>query len=417
MFRPLFAPRSLAVLLISICSCSQETPVGTATDSRVAAADAVATANAETQSTSQSVDFSGAVQLRQVDIPDPARGNQPAYRLLVPKDWEVEGGFTAPASAFHMIPYYSQFAVRAPDGRGAMFWGMLEFGYADGASYPLFAPLDGRPFFPRQTSLGDYWLRTFELAPTDGVTNLEIVSEVVLPDATKHVRKLLAPLYESTRQENAQLAATRESKQFDVEARQLVLRYKDHGKRIEATVFATLRNTCYRYPGGAVRAGMWNIDHMYAVFGPVGSEPLNDPVLAAVVRSRSEVPEWQEAVQRWYLEKNQQIVREGAARIAAAARSAAIVRTTESQDILDISFQGWKNRDAANSAGHTSSVNGILERTTYATGSGTTLDLPSHYQNVYADGQGNYVLHNDANYEINTDPAFNAHDWQRIEAQ
>jgi hypothetical protein len=33
----------------------------------------------------------------------------------------------------------------------------------------------------------------------------------------------------------------------------------------------------------------------------------------------------------------------------------------------------------------------------------------------YADGQGNFVLHNDANYQINTDPAFNSRDWQRIE--
>ena len=39
--------------------------------------------------------------------------------------------------------------------------------------------------------------------------------------------------------------------------------------------------------------------------------------------------------------------------------------------------------------------------------------LPSLTKN----GLGGYVLHNDANYEINTDPAFNGREWQRIEPQ
>ncbi len=153
------------------------------------------------------------------------------------------------------------------------------------------------------------------------------------------------------------------------------------------------------------------------MFGPVGTNPLEDPVLAAVVRSRKEMREWQEAIQRWYLEKNQQIVAQGMAKIAAAARASATTRATQSQDVLDISFQGWKSRNAANDAGHSSAITGIHDRTTYAEPGGTTIDLPSHYNNVYTDGLGGYVLHNDANYEINTDPAFNGREWQRIEAQ
>lgn len=408
------------IALFSFAACSTEEPTPSAPATTVVdqgTGERPAQSPASPQSERPVAGASDAVLFEQHEFTDSARGKMPAYRLLVPKGWEVEGGVTKVSSAYSMIPSFSQFSVRAPDGRGAMFWGMLEFGYADGFAYPVFTPFDGRPFFPLQPSLGEYWLRTFEHSPAPGVTKLEIVSEVVLPEATKRVREQLAPLHESTVQENRQLATIGESKEFHAEARQLVIRYDQDGKRIEATIFATWRHAIYRFADGSIRAAMWNLDHMYAVFAPVGTNPLEDPVLATIVRSRQEVPEWQAAIQRWYLEKNQQIIAEGNARIAAAARAAATTRTSQSQDVLDISFQGWKSRNAANDAGHAASINGIHERTTYVNPSGTTVDLPSYYRNVYTDGQGNYVLHDDANYEINTDPTFNGRDWQRIEAQ
>lgn len=121
-------------------------------------------------------------------------------------------------------------------------------------------------------------------------------------------------------------------------------------------------------------------------------------MLAAIVRSRREDPEWQEAIQRWYLAKNRQIVAEGQAKMAAAARAAVATRKTQSQDVLDISFQGWKSRNAVKDAGQASSVNSIHERTTYVEPGGTSVDLPSYYQNVYTDGRGNYILHDDSSH-------------------
>lgn len=357
------------------------------------------------------------VLLEQVELPDPARSNQPAYRLLVPKGWEVEGGVTEVPPAYHMIPTISDVTVRAPDGRGVRVYGMLEYGYADGVPASLGQPYDGRPFAPIPESLGEHWRRMFEAYPAEGVTRLRVRDEELLADATKKLREHFAPFYESTRQEDAQLRPMGQSKEFEAEARRLVIRYEHDGERIEATIFGTLRKSIYRNYDGSIRAAMWNLDHMYAVFGPVGSDYLDDPVLAAILRSRREVPAWQEAIQTWYLRKNQQIVAEGRARIAAAARSAATARTTQSQDVLDISFQGWKSRNAANDAGHASSINGIHERTTYAQPGGTTVDLPSYYRNVYTDGQGNYVLHDDANWQIQSDPNWNDRDWTRIEAQ
>ncbi|MCA8982101.1 MAG: hypothetical protein H6831_16015 [Planctomycetes bacterium] len=416
MTRPLLRPLFL-LLVLAACSVEESTALPVPAAEAVSTEQVAAHESEPGPSAAALADPSHAILFEQHEITDPARGDMPAYRLLVPHGWKLEGGITPVAPAFSMIPTFSQVTVEAPDGRGAMFWSMLEFGCADGYDYPIYTPFEGRPFFPLQASLGDYWMLLFERAPAKGVTKMEVVSERELSAATKHVRKQYAAMYESTRQENAQLAGIGESMEFDAHARELVLRYTKDERRIEATVFAVWRRAIYRYPDGSIRRAMWNLDNMYAVFGPVGTNPRQDPVLAAIVRARRELPEWQVAIQRWYLERNQQIVAEGLANLAATARAQATTHATQSQDVLDISFQGWKSRNAAGDAGQASAVNGIHERTTYAEPGGTTIDLPSHYNNVYTDGLGGYVLHNDANYEINTDPAFNGREWQRIEPQ
>ena len=358
--------------------------------------------------------LAGGILMRQKVIRDPARGNMPALELLVPDGWSVEGGITQVTQSYGMLPYFSDVSIEAPDKRGVRFWGIFEFGYADNVNLAPFTPYMGRPFFPLQPDLGTWWKQMQRISPAPGVSDLEIVSEEQMPELTELVRQQLSQLYRSTEEENRQLRMRGEQKSFDVHARQLVLRYKDEGVSVEMTVFATVRHSIYSYSNGMIRAAMWNIDNMYAVFGPAGTDYLHDPVLAAIVRSRQYDMNWQAAIQEWYLRKNQQIVAEGQARIAAASRQAAQARVTQSDDVLDISFNGWKKRNAMKDAGHTASVLGIHEETRYATPSGTTVDLPSYYQNVYTDRLGNYILHNDANYNINTDPAFSSRDWQRI---
>jgi hypothetical protein len=367
------------------------------------------------ESASRDPDPSGgdAVLLEEHVVRDPGRGNMPAIRLLVPEDWTLEGQI-APAPAYGAIPYLSDITVEAPDKRGVRFWGINEFGYADGVRLRPLTPYHERPFMPIPSSLGEFWTTMFQLNPGPGIRDLEIVDEQQLPELTKLVREQLAQLYRNTEQENMQLRMRGERKTFDVHARKLVIRYEDEGTPVEATIFATVRQSIYFYANGAIRAAMWNLDNMYAVFGPVGTDYMEDPVLAAIVRSKKALPDWSAAVQQWYLMKNRQIVAEGRARIAAQARQAATARASQGDDILDMSFNSWKRRNAMSDAGHASTIRGIREETTYAMPSGGTVDLPSYYQNVYSDGLGNYVLHNDANYQINTDPTFNGREWQRI---
>lgn len=355
------------------------------------------------------------VHLETQVIPDPARQNMAAMRVLVPKGWEVKGGIKPTPPGYQMLPYLADITLKAPDGRGVRFFGINEFGYADGVNLPPYAPFQGRPFFPLQPSLGDFWLLASRVAPAPGISDVEVVSEEVLAETTELVRRQLAALYQSTEEENARIARYGQHKTFDVHARRLTLRYRDQGRPIEATVFATVRHSIYRYQGGPIKAAMWNLDNMYAVFGPAGTDYLNDPVLAAMVRSREVSQAWQQAVQEWYLRKNRQIVAQGQAAIARAARAAARNRASTSSDILDSSFESWKRRQGMQDEGHARAINGIHERTTYGTPDGGRIDLPANYRHVYTNRLGDYVLHNDANYEVNTDPALNSQEWTRVE--
>jgi hypothetical protein len=197
-----------------------------------------------------------------------------AHQLLVPKGWEVEGGIQAPPPSYNMIPYLSDVTVESPDKRGVRFWGINEFGYADNVSFPPFTAYEGRPYFPPQRSLGDFWLRLFELNPGPGISKLKVVSESELPDLTALVQKQLASLYRDVEQENRQLTIHGMTMKFDVHGRRLVIRYLDEGTDVEATVFATMRHTSYHYANGATKAGMWTLDNMYAALGPAGTDYL-----------------------------------------------------------------------------------------------------------------------------------------------
>ena len=402
-----------------IISCSKEEPAAqTYPDNQYTDQAQPTTAaphsSLSTQNSSSVSSTGSAVMLEPRTVNDPMRG-MAAYQLLVPRGWTLEGGVNQVPAGYHMIPYFSDVSVKAPDNRGVRFWGPQEFGYADGVYAQPFTPYQGRPFFPLQPSLGDFWQTAYNIMPAPGVTDLRIIEEDVLQDATQLVQKHLAPLYQSTAQENAQLAYTGEGKTFDVHVRRLVIQYKLNGVPIESTIFASVRHSIYTYPNGSIRAAMWNLDNMYAVYGKVGTDYLNDPLLAAIVRSRKELPNWSVAIQTWYLQKNRQIVAEGQARIAAAARTAATTKTSQSEDVLDISFNGWKKRNAISDAGQSNYVNSIHEQTTYNTPYNGTVNLPSYYQNVYTDPLGNVVMHNDANYNIHTDPAFSNHNFQQIQ--
>ncbi|MFV0276704.1 MAG: hypothetical protein ACK5HY_05895, partial [Parahaliea sp.] len=86
-------------------------------------------------------------------------------------------------------------------------------------------------------------------------------------------------------------------------------------------------------------------------------------------------------------------------------------------DINNIIVGGYRERSAVGDRMQQRYVDSLREETPYTTPSGETVRLPSFYDKVYTDGNGTYLLNNDALYNPNTDPTINNVNWHRIEAQ
>lgn len=347
-------------------------------------------------------------------VRDTGRNNLPAYRLLAPKGWEVEGEIIPAGQALFRLPYLGNVKVKAPNHRFVNFFPFTEYGYNDQVQGGLLQPFDGRLFARLPENLGQFVISLTQLGLDDSITGLRIISEEIVPDATEHVRRLASAQYQQAQQFNQNSGYTGQRYLYDRKVHKLVAEYYENGELIRETTFATMSVNIVTFPNGSVKAGMWSLDNMYSVGGPVGKDHLSDPELAAVIRSRRMNPDWAYALDMFYANQRNMIIREGMAKAAASRGIWTNTRSTESEDILDISFNGWKSRNSMTNAGQSRTVDSILERTAYTSSSGGSVYLPSFYKNAYTDGQGNYVLHNDANYQINTDPNFNSRNWERM---
>lgn len=369
---------------------------------------------AETPANSTSVEGKPLV-LKDVIVRDEGRKNFPAYQFLVPENWTLVGSVKHPGQHYYNIPYTDDITITAPDGRFVHFYPFMEFGYNDQARGQALQAFDGRFFLRTPESMGQFWSLLAKLDPGQQISNIEIVSEEMLADATQLARQRATGAYEQARLTTEQGRLIGQRMIFDTQVRQLVVRYDLNGTRLEETLIMPVQFTTVLLPNGSVKGAMWSIANVLGVGGPVGRNHMDDPQLATVLQSKRVNLDWAYTIDRWHAGQRERIIEVGIARAAAEQRSWKNTRVKDGEDILDISFNGWKKRTGMRDAGQANEVDMVHERTTYATSADQNVHLPSYYQNAFQDGQGNFVLHNDANYQINTDPAFNSHNWDRME--
>jgi hypothetical protein len=150
--------------------------------------------------------------------------------------------------------------------------------------------------------------------------------------------------------------------------------------------------------------------------GPAGTNYLADAVLSAIVQSIRTNPVWEAEMHR-YWQKLAGIQQKGASDRNASWQDHNRKMQKINSDINDIIVGGYQERSAASDRIQQQYVDTIREETPYTTSSGETIKLPSFYDQVYTDGNGTYILNNDAFYNPNTDSTVNNVSWDRIEAQ
>lgn len=344
---------------------------------------------------------------RRHEVREPSLG-QTAYTLLVPKGWTLEASTQRTPPALERMFALTQVSVEAPDGRAFFSLPAFRMFYKRGAYAQPMQPLQGFFFSPPPPSVGR-WL--FDLARQNldpEIRNLQLVSEDDVPEITALLRQQYQPLIQQKQSFLRQMGSGMQGS-YDVGATLLRMTYEKNGRAMEQNAIV-LWNLDTTYANGQLDLAIWGPLAIRGFAGPAGTDYANDPVLATISHSFQPTPAWAQAERQYFAGLNRPAPSSPAPATAAAAAAA-----SGGSDVLDIMHRGWQKREGIKDAGQAASVRGIHEQTAYATPGGGTVNLSSHYNHAYTDGQGNYLLHNDANWNLNTDPNFNQGHWQRLD--
>lgn len=358
----------------------------------------------------------GAVVMREHPLRDPGMNNTVASIVLVPEGWSLEGGVSRPSNQLYNMPVIADVKISAPDGRAVHFFPSFSFEFNHQApGRPMQPTLGGNLYLPLPNSPGQWLLEMARMSPDPTISELQLVSEEMVPELTQQLRQQNAQMYQIVEQGNATTASMGFGQSFDTQATKLVLSYRQNGRALEETVIVAWQYLVM-VQQGQVSSGTWAVSLMRSFRGPAGSNYLDDPVLAAIVQSIRVNPVWEAEMQRYWQELAR--IRQKGANDRMASWQAHNRKMQQiNSDINDIIVGGYQRRSAIQDGMRQRNVDAIREETPYTTPSGETVKLPSFYDHVYTDGNGTYILNNDAHYNPNTDPAVNNLNWNRIEAQ
>ncbi len=360
----------------------------------------------------------GPMVFREHKLTDPEMNNMVASTILVPEGWTVEGGLQRSPPQLYSMPVMVDVKFIAPDGRQARFFPSFIFEFNHNQPGQILQPtLQGNLYFPLPGSPGMWLMQMAKINPDPKTSDLRLVSEEGVPELTAQLRQQgqSQQLFQQIRQNNQMGMQTGLMQEYDTQATKVVLAYRRDGRAYEESVLV-LWNYVISLWQGQVTSGVWSVTTMYSLRGEAGTDYLNDPALISILGSVRINPAWQAEMDKYWAQLAQ-IRHKGnmdRMRISAQAHQKRMQTLNETSDII---MSGWKNRNASSDRIQAKVVDAIHEQTPYMTPSGETVKLPSFYDNVYTDGNGRYILNNDALYEPNTDPLVNSQNWQRIEVQ
>lgn len=362
-----------------------------------------------------------AIVFREHTVTDSGMNNTVVSKILVPEGWTLEGGLTRTASGLFNMPVLIDVVITSPDGRGVHFLPSFSFefnlqqGQYGGPIAQKFQPLQsGNFYYPLPESPGAWMIDVASLNPAEGVTNLTLVSEEDIPEVTAALRQRNASQYQHTREMNQLTASMGFGSDFDTQATQVVLGYNKDGRTIEETLVMTWSYQASTTQG-QITQGLWNVISLESMSGPKGTNYLEDPVLNAIFQSVRINPVWTAEMNKYWAQLAN-IKHKGNMAAIRSAGKISQIQADSANEVSDIIHKGWSSRNASSDRIQSNTVNVIQEQTVYQTPTGDAVKLPSFYDNVYTDGNGRYLLHNDGSYDPNRDPDRNGNDWQRIKA-
>ena len=341
------------------------------------------------------------------------------HTMLIPKGWSAEGGYhSLDVSRFYRVMPSQKIMLNAPDGTGILIgpslnctdWRPSALAQQYGATRAQNGQHSAGRIVLRIPDSFDEWKQFYQqevLDRADWISNGRITKIYEIPEISMSVDQMMQPLWESVRQSNQMNQA------YGMPTRQsggclglgINVEFTKDGQVFEGIQIYSLGFTSTDSEMG--REVDWMLLSDIAVFAPKGKLQSQLKNLVAIAGSLRMTPEFQQSISRTLSKMNQDDIR-------TANKISQINRQTNDY-IRRTNQQSWENRQQANDRSHQNYINSIREVDVYSQG-GYEYELPSHYNYVYGDGSGNFIMTNDALYQPNSDLSLSG-SWDQVRAR
>lgn len=326
-----------------------------------------------------------------VDRPDMIGGEVETF--LCPADWQVEGGIiwrenpTRPVT-FHLRVFNPRGLEQVESFPTLMF--TYGGGLGPGTAFPI----------------GSNYLGTEVRPPVRNA--IQYIKEIILPRYRAGVQAQLIGEQDLPQWAQAVAAQTEQSPgtQIIFSAGKVRIAYIHAGQAIEEDHYCIVQQMSFLAAGSMMYTQ--NGERAHAMRAARGQLDQSTPVMQIMVTSVRVNLQWfNKYTQVWQALYQMQMQR-----IKAAGRMSQIISQTHNE-ISDMMHQSWVRRQASEDRIHkqwTQSMRGVEEY--YNPIERRSVELPSSYREAWINGQGEYILTDNPNYNPNVQAGGN---WQKLQ--
>ena len=326
-----------------------------------------------------------------------------SHTILIPEGWKAEGkAFWANAKYFNIVPS-QDIKLTSPEGYGVHVGPVMNFSdfnmsvvaIQEGRTKMAELSADnGRAVLYRPTTLKG-WSELYKnkIFPTmEGRSNLKLTDVFFVPELKAVIHQQMEPVRKNIDEMNATLRSMNVSQNSDCEAIAIRFKYREGGFAKEAiNIFGMTTVYTKNYLGTRVD---WNVNVDVLLSAPDGKLESALPKLVAIASSTREVPNWSR------LKAQHLATMHGIAIKGFADRSRIIADTF--REVSRIQNETYRNTSRASDRMHQKYINSLREVETYSQGN-YQYELPSGYDHVFGDGNGNFILTDNALFNPNVD--------------
>jgi len=305
----------------------------------------------------------------------PTIGGGPVCKFLIPAGWKFDGGVVWNMGSAR--PAQLKFEVSDPNSPAAFY------------EYPGAYFCWGAGLRPGMNYMGSI----VRQPPADQFQALQMVIPAYRPDITdpKIVETENLP---KVAQQVFQALPPGPNGRSMVLAGRMRLEYSLNGQPMQEDFYIVFRQDLNMRTGGE----SWSLDQIRSIRAPKGQMDLYTTLHKVEQQSGVPNPDWNQKYSQLILGNYRQ-----AANNSIAAGNAARAQAAQAHAQEDATAQQYNDHQANQDAMNEQTAETMRDETPWTDADGTRVLLPSAYGKAWQDGNGEYIVSNDPNYDPNQD--------------